>query len=323
MGFFAGVVGELNRMEDRKERREEFMAALLEKRKNAIIPQLLDRMGKSREKAQGRATKMQKAVGFGFTEEAASILEANGQLDTMLVRLDKLEGDPKSRISKAGISRLSETLVETVPPEKVAAAMEYAFDSGYAEDPSSDILIEAVYASTDAELEGVMRKAMDVTSSGQKAAPTFDQFDINVGSLTEADPKNLAEVRKALSERLAPQLGGTVDSETNQVNWTDDKSAGRIIANAEEYYLTQMRQPLASRDPFEVLNEITDKVTNLTGNFNLKEIASFDGLDAPEGVEAPAGTGNTEGASDSATESLLLGDSSEEEEDYFKTGYNQ
>jgi len=323
MGFFAGVVGELNRMEDRKERREEFMAALLEKRKNAIIPQLLDRMSKSREKGKARATKMQKAVGFGFTEEAASILESNGQLDTMLVRLDKLESDPKSRISKAGISRLSETLVETVPPEKVASAMEYAFDSGYAEDPSSDILIEAVYASTDAELEGVMRKAMDVTSSGQKTAPAFDQFDINVGSLTESDPKNLAEVRKALSERLAPQLGGTVDSETNQVNWTDDKSAGRIIANAEEYYLTQMRQPLVSRDPFEVLNEITDKVTSLTGNFNLKEIASFDGLDAPEGVVAPTGTGNTEGVSDSATESLLLGDSGEEEEDYFETGYNQ
>ena len=51
MGFLAGVVGELNRREDAAERREEFMMNLLERRKAAIIPQILDRIQKRNEKA--------------------------------------------------------------------------------------------------------------------------------------------------------------------------------------------------------------------------------------------------------------------------------
>ena len=93
MGFLAGVVGELNRREDAAERREEFMMNLLEKRKAAVLPQIMDRIEKRKEGAKIRAARVQTAVSFGMTDEAAAVLESSGNLDGLLARLNKLNED--------------------------------------------------------------------------------------------------------------------------------------------------------------------------------------------------------------------------------------
>ena len=55
MGFFVGVVDELGRMEDRKERNDMFMLDLLEKRKATVIPLLLERIERNKaERKTGR-----------------------------------------------------------------------------------------------------------------------------------------------------------------------------------------------------------------------------------------------------------------------------
>ena len=65
MGFLAGVVGELNRREDAAERREEFMMNLLEQRKAAVLPQIMDRLANRNEGAKLRAATVNIAASFG------------------------------------------------------------------------------------------------------------------------------------------------------------------------------------------------------------------------------------------------------------------
>ena len=48
MGFLAGVVSEINRQEDAKERADRFTKELLERRKNILIPQIAERMAKDK-----------------------------------------------------------------------------------------------------------------------------------------------------------------------------------------------------------------------------------------------------------------------------------
>jgi hypothetical protein len=105
MGFLAGVVAEINRQEDAATRAEEFMMSLLEKRKAQILPELMSRIEARKEKAQKRAARVSTAVGFGLTEEAAAVLESSGDLDTLLVRLNKLQENPDKTISRSGMVR--------------------------------------------------------------------------------------------------------------------------------------------------------------------------------------------------------------------------
>lgn len=273
MGFLAGVVGEINRQEDAQTRADEFMMSLLEKRKGMILPELIARIEARKEKAQKRAARVSAGVGFGLTEEAAAVLESSGDLDTLLARLTKLQEDPDKTISRSGIERLSEAVVANLKPEKIASAMAYALDMGYAEDPTSDKLIEAIYANTQEDFETALTPLLGAAAGGGAASPDIDRFRVNPMALTSMDSTKTAKVQKQLEASLASQLGGTYNRETNNVVWQNPDAAGEIIQNAVEYFKVQISDPLIQKDEIDVYQEIFDKINFLTGVTDLRDIA--------------------------------------------------
>ena len=106
MGFFAGVVEELNRIEDRGERRAEFMAALLEKRKNTVIPTLVERLNAEKEDLAERRERVQQAQVLGLSKKAAAVLESSGALELELDRLKKL--NEKGELNRKALGKISE-----------------------------------------------------------------------------------------------------------------------------------------------------------------------------------------------------------------------
>lgn len=274
MGFLAGVVAEINRQEDAATRAEEFMMSLLEKRKSQILPELMSRIEARKEKAQKRAARVNAGVGFGLTEEAAAVLESSGDLDTLLVRLTKLQEDPDKTISEAGMNRLSEAVVANLKPEKIASAMAYALDMGYAEEPTSDKLIEAIYANTEEDFETALTPLLSAATSSGAASPDIDRFRINPMSLTSMDSDKTAKVQKQLERSLMSQLGGSYNADTGNIVWQNPDAAGEIIQNAVEYFKVQISDPLIQKDESDVYSEIFDKVNFLTANTNLRDIAT-------------------------------------------------
>tara|TARA_S200002703_G_scaffold84224_5_gene72642 strand:- start:958 stop:1854 length:897 start_codon:yes stop_codon:yes gene_type:complete len=93
MGFLAGVVKELNRQEDAATRADEFMQSLLEKRKNEILPELMERIADRTESATERTARIDTAMGLGFSERAATALELTGQLEFQLAKVIDLKKD--------------------------------------------------------------------------------------------------------------------------------------------------------------------------------------------------------------------------------------
>lgn len=273
MGFLAGVVAEINRQEDAATRAEEFMMSLLEKRKAQILPELMSRIEARKEKAQKRAARVSTAVGFGLTEEAAAVLESSGDLDTLLVRLNKLQENPDKTISRSGMERLSEAVVANLKPEKIASAMAYALDMGFAEDPTSDKLIEAIYANTEEDFETALTPLLSAATGSGAASPDIDRFRVNPMSLTSMDSTKTAKVQKQLEASLASQLGGTYNRETGNVVWQNPDAAGEIIQNAVEYFKVQISDPLIQKDESDVYSEIFDKINFITGYKSLREIA--------------------------------------------------
>ncbi len=292
MGFFAGVVEELGRMEDKKERNDMFMLDLLEKRKATVIPILLERIERNKAERKEISGRLSKAIGFGITKEAAAVLESSGSLARILAPLEKVQqsDDPDKKINKAGIKRLSESVIQNLSVDKIASAMEYAFDLGFAEDPSSDKLVEAIYANTQEEFEGAIAPLMDSASTGGLTAPSIRSFDINKRALIAYDPADLKAAREVIQNNLMSQLETTTNQATGQLQFTNPDASGEILNNAVNYYVEEMSDPLKSRSGAEVIKDIYERVDALTEdpNIDLRDIAeSYKTFKIPPPFQGP------------------------------------
>ena len=292
MGFFAGVVEELGRMEDRKERNDMFMLDLLEKRKATVIPILLERIERNKAERKEISGRLSKAVGFGITKEAAAVLESSGSLARVLAPLEKVQqsDDPDKKINKAGIKRLSEAVIQNLSVDKIASAMEYAFDLGFAEDPSSDKLVEAIYANTQEDFEAAIAPMMDSASTGGLTAPSIRSFDVNKRALIDYDPADLKAAREVIENNLMSQLETTTNQATGQLQFTNPDASGEILNNAVDYYVEEMSDPLKSRSGAEVIKDIYERVDALTEDpsIDLRDIAeSYKTFKIPPPFQGP------------------------------------
>jgi hypothetical protein len=192
----------------------------------------------------------------------------------LLTRLNTFDENPEKTISRAGIERLSEAVLANLKPEKVASAMAYAFDMGYAEEPTSDKLIEAIYANTSEEFSTALTPLMSAASQSGAEAPGISRFSVNPMSLTSMNTEKTAKVRKQIENSLLGQLGGKYNRDTGNIVWEDGDAAGEIIQNAVEYFKVQLSDPLNQKDESDIYSEIFDKVNVLTANTDLRDIAT-------------------------------------------------
>ena len=226
-----------------------------------------------------RAKLLDEADKLGIDEEAAAVLYSTGQLSSTVSYLKKIEEseDPDKKINKAGLKRFSEAIVASVPEEKLGAAMKYAFELGAAEDPSSDKLVEAIHATSLDEYEEAISEFMN-TSPTTRVAPNISPFDINKRALVDLDLTDIGSARKNMERQLAAQLGGQYNAAEDTVTFANPQAADRIIDRAETRYIEQVTDPITSRSPNVVIDEIVNKVISLVGTegLQLKDIAAVD-----------------------------------------------
>ena len=226
-----------------------------------------------------RANLLAEADNLGLDKEASAILFSSGQLSSTISYLKKIEQseDPDKKINKAGLKRFSEAIVGSLPEEKVGAAMKYAFELGAAEDPSSDKLVEAIHATSLSEYDEAISSFMN-TSPTTRVAPNISPFDINKRGLVDLDLTDIGSARKNMERQLAAQLGGQYNATEDTVTFANPQAADRIIDRAETQYIEQVTDPLRSRSPNTVVDEIVNKVVSLveTEGLNLRNIADVD-----------------------------------------------
>lgn len=226
-----------------------------------------------------RAKLLDEADNLGLDKEASAILFSSGQLASTISYLKKIEQseDPDKKINKAGLKRFSEAIVTSVPEEKVGAAMKYAFELGAAEDPSSDKLVEAIHATSLSEYDEAISSFMN-TSPTTRVAPNISPFDINKRGLVDLDLTDIGSARKNMERQLAAQLGGQYNATEDTVTFANPQAADRIIDRAETRYIEQVTDPLRSRSPNIVIDEIVNKVVSLVGTegLQLRDIADVD-----------------------------------------------
>lgn len=263
MGFsFRGAVRALDKINDREERRKQFLQQLMEERKKVLLPVLVDRMSEINSIRKAKASRMAEATSYGLSKEAAAILESSGQLTSYNERLGKLINDPDRSISQVGIQDLSDAIVKSVPAEQAARALEYALDMGVMENPTSDGLINVLYASTDEELIDAMQTS--IPSAGP-SAPGIKPLSFNLRGATEMTEAQINTARKTIENSLKDSLGYSI-GENNQIIWSDPDAASQIIDNAMKVYTTKVRDPLVREDPMDIILSVTDSVNKMSSD---------------------------------------------------------
>lgn len=210
---------------------------------------------------QARA-RISEAVGFGFDKDAAAVLEASGELTSVLTRLSKLRDDPDRKFSKTGITKMSKAILDNVPEDRVAAAVKYAFDSGAAEGFDAEKLIDVVFSTTNVEeslQEGFDMVAGMPTGSG---IPSMGATGVNLGSLTPMTLEREQKVRNLLEDRLGATLDGTLTA-SGAYQWKNPTAANTIIEKALDYYVKRSSNPLIEADLADVTAEISKTVRDL------------------------------------------------------------
>ena len=232
---------------------------------------------KLKEARAERAKLLNQATDLGLTEEASAILYSTGQLQSTVSYLKKIEEseDPDKKINKTGLTRFSEVLVESVPEEKLGAAMKYAFSLGAAEDPSSDKLVEAIHATSLDEYDEAISAFMKTPQTTSAVAPNISVFDINKRALIDYDPADIKAARELIDANLKTQLETTTNPNTGQLQYTNPDAAGEILNNAVDFYISEMSEPLKSRSGAEVIKDIFNRVDTLTEDpqLSLRQIA--------------------------------------------------
>ena len=238
-----------------------------------------------------RANLLAEADNLGIDEEAAAVLYSTGQLSSTVGYLKKIEQseDPDKKINKTGLKRFSETIVGSLPPEKVGAAMKYAFDLGAAEDPSSDKLVEAIHATSLSEYDEAISSFMN-TSPTTRVAPNISPFDINKRGLVDYDPADIKAAREIIEKNLKTQLETTTNPNTGQLQFTNPDASGEILNNAVDFYVSEMIDPIKSKSQSEVLRDISNRVDALTEDptITLRDIAdNFKTFEVPLPFQGP------------------------------------
>lgn len=266
MGWsWAGAAEWLSEKKERDFEREKWEEARKDKMISLILPELIERRkareGAVKESKQRIAT----AVSYKMDMEAAAILEANGQLPSLLSKLEKVQESTGKDIDRNALKVLSETLLEKVSPEQLASAMKYAIDDDFLQAPSSEKLLQTLYATKSGDLLTV---AAELGAGGTRSArPNIGTFDINQMALIAVGQEERKKVQETIEKAIAPQIGGTVGTNAagqQVVQFEDPTSAARIVQNAVDYFFAQTRDPMVSRSEVDVMGEIYDKTLEYT-----------------------------------------------------------
>lgn len=295
MGFLAGVVSEINRQEDAKERADRFTKELLERRKNILIPQIAERMAKRDAAVDAARNRVSAGISLGLTKDAAAILESSGQLGMELERLADL--NKKGDLNKDYLKTVSEKIVESTDPDKAQAALKYVLQGSLSGDANDAVINALWFAESDEELVSGIQEAYKGMASSAGAGPSIAARQYTTRGAEIFSPSDRSSTQTTIAKSLSARLGLEInyDSNGNFISFQgeDAGAAEEILNNALDLYVEYRSNPEYLGDPFDVINPIGDNITILGDKgYSLQEIAqnkTFD-VDVPEKPKTP-GTG--------------------------------
>ena len=244
-----------------KEEKEAAVKEINNAKREWLFKAGLEKIAQRKKVMKESSARISRAVRLGFDRNAAVVLESTGELEAIITRVQKLEDNPDKNYSKQSVKKMSRAVLENVPEQKIAQAINYAFDLGAEESMDTAKLIDIVFSATD---ETSMAEAVDqVTNISSSRGDGLDPLNVNLAGLTSLDPVKEAQITKNVTSRIAPFLGGTLNRESGEYVFGDKGSAQVIINKAVDYIKEKRSDPFFQGDVSDVTSEVGDVIEEL------------------------------------------------------------
>jgi hypothetical protein len=286
----------------KEDEREAFIRELSMKNRQYLLETGAQKLQDLRDRRDAKLSKIGAATSLGFTEEAAILLDASGQLDKQISELSKLSDD---KINKDNIKMISELVVNKVNPEYRAQVLESFltstnFDVSEIQERFGNAIFNAA--------EGSVEKASKILSEAPSGSSmSIDNFDISFRPTRPMTTEDLNTANKAIDNIIQANFGNlyTGDGETYQGE--DAPEVGRIRNEMMEVYKNTWDTATYTGNPIDILYSLGDSIYQQTRGGKVrptaKVVVTTNWQDLPDYTQPPTGgSSNTADATEGLTE---------------------
>ena len=217
--------------------------------------------------------RVKKALNFGFTQEAALILETTGQLGSNLTRLEK-EKEKTGAINKNAIERVSEFVTQNVTPELQADVLNYMSTGGYPQDIDE---LQDKFMTIMLSVTGDHNEAAKILQNLSPEASPIGPVDFQTRALTDMGATERNSVIKNIQATIGGYIGETNINDSGTWVGTNAGAAQRIQNEILQEYERQRANPGYGGDIGDVLSTAAKSIQRQVSapNADLAKITIF------------------------------------------------
>ena len=228
-----------------------------------LVEDGLEKLQKLREGRAASLSNIRKAQNFGFSKEAAILLENSGQLESELENLSKID---LTKINKDNIRRISEHITNSVTPEyqeKVLTEFLKRTDLDDLSNMQADLYRTALDVA-DGKSENLSKILSNIPSQSSPMIEPFNYSSRGAENLTISEQNTLDTlVQREIAENFGTDFGPSGEYIGN-----DAPFVNQLMNEMKEQYRAARDDPNFQGDPQSVItsagDQIREQLNNLT-----------------------------------------------------------
>ena len=260
-----------------KAQEEEFIKLMRAKRSDYLTAQGEKKFKEISELTNKAKARVKKATNFGFSPQAAMILEQTGQLDSQLVRLTK-EEEKGGAINRDAIATVSEFIVNSVPEDLQTDVFKYMSTGGF---PSNVDELQDKFTTIMLSLTGDLDEAAKILQGlNSTGGPLLSPVEFQSRALTDMGATERNSVIKNIQATIGGYLSDTNINDSGTWVGINAGAAQRIQNEILQEYEKQRANPGYGGDIGDVLTTATQSIQRQvnTPGVTLNDVTIFNPL---------------------------------------------
>ena len=255
---------------------KDFLAEMSAKRRAYLLDKGDKNFAEIKKEVAASKGRVKKALNFGFSQEAALILETTGQLGSHLTRLAK-EEEKTGAINKNAIRRVSKFVTDNVTPDLQADVLRYMSTGGYPQDIDE---LQDKFMTIMLSVTGDHNEAAKILQNLSPEASPIGPVDFQTRALTDMGVTE----RNSVIKNIQATISGYVDKANinDSGTWvgTNAGAAQRIQNEILQEYEKQRANPGYGGDIGDVLSIAVKSIQRQVSapNADLSKITIFNPL---------------------------------------------
>ena len=263
-----GLAQKIDRDRETKASFNERLLDLNNKKREWLFQSYMTGSADRKASVAGRSALIKKAMGVGFTKEAAYLLESNGELGEQLSRIAKLK--EKGKLNKEKVNLMSKLVTDTLkrrPKEEQIAALKYIAQGDLnfgTESEFEDEFINAIFSADPNSLNKATELYSTVMAGGGGGGIDFGASGLSSRAFGDYDTTLRAGIDKTIASKVQGFFGADtfVYGSNDSVSFKGkDKGAAQELFNKMSRIVEQRYyDPSVIGDWKSVINDMADNL---------------------------------------------------------------